>query len=173
MESSNGRSLRARSPLTTVAPSTPAWIGTGRNASRNAVETGNGTLDLEDATSFGYRWKTAAPGADASGGDVSTLHAGNRIYSLPWDGVVKAWDTTGSAADRAPLWSTPAASGIFRGDLSLAGDRIITFDNSGRLTAISASTGTTIWQTTEPGSGSYFGSLVVGTSVFIRDGSAT
>ena len=172
VKSSNGRTLRRALTLTTVAPSTPAWVGTGRNATRNAVETGNGTLDLENATTFGYRWKTSAPGPDASGGDVSTLHVGNRIYSLPWDGVVKAWDSTGSAADRAPLWSTPASSGIFRGDLSLAGDRLITFDNSGRLTAISTSTGATVWQTPDTVSGSYFGSLVIGTSVFIRDGNA-
>ena len=52
----------------------------------------------------------------------------------------------------------------------MAGDRILAFDNAGRLSAIRASDrrrpcGTT----TDPVSGSYFDLLVVGTSVFVRD----
>ncbi len=146
----NGRVAERSYPLEVVAGTTWSWELAGRDASRNPFVPGSAAFGLDAAPSFAFRWKTAAPGATISGGDVDAVWAGDRAYAIQWDGTLSAWATTGSAANRAPLWSTsPAGVGVqFVGQPSLAGDRLIVRDSAGHVQGIRLTDGAHLWTTT-------------------------
>ncbi len=146
----NGRYTEHSYPVQVVTGSTWSWGLTGRDASRNPFVPGSSVLGLDTAPSFAFRWKTAAPGTSITGGDLDAVWAGDRAYAVQWDGTLSAWDTTGTATNRAPLWSKlPAGEGVtFVGQPSLAGDRLIVRDSNGHVQGIRLTDGANLWTTT-------------------------
>ncbi len=169
----NGRtSDRAFSIQVVPATSTGGWPSQGREASGNPFDWGTGLLDLEDAPSISFRWKTAAPGVSVTGNLLDVVASGTRMYGVQWDGFLKAWDTAGSTANRSHAWAVKPVAANFMGGATIAGDRILVRDDSGDLYARDVTTGAPIWQTVTP-PGAAFGNegpLVVGSTVVVRDG---
>ncbi len=165
----NARTHEHTFPIMVVASVAPIWQSTGRNATRNPLEPGTGLLDLEDAPSFAFRWKTAAPGAPTYGGDQEVVVRGTVMYSVAWDGVLRAWSTSGSAANRPALWSASPTTGGYVGAPTLSAGKLFVRDDSGLLHAVNASNGAPLWETPDPVAGNYEAPLVVGSSVFVRD----
>ncbi|HSV38832.1 MAG TPA: PQQ-binding-like beta-propeller repeat protein, partial [Nocardioidaceae bacterium] len=167
----NARFAERSFPVLVVGTPAEGWFTTGRDATRNGFEPGTGVLDLSAAPTFAFRWKTAAPGATAHGGDQDVVASGNRMYNIAWDGILRAWDTTGNTANRLPVWDETPPLADYLGPPTLAGDRLIVFDTSGpSLHAVRASDGQHLWGPTAPiqfGSG-YDAPLVVGSAVFVR-----
>ncbi len=168
---SNGRaSTRPFTVLVEPATTTATWLHMGRDASRNPYEPGSGELQLEDAPTFSYRWTTAAPGTAVSGGDLDVGMIGDTLYTVMWDGLLKAFSTTGTTTNRPPLWTASAETGsTFYGAPAVAGDRIVLKDNGGYLYALNATTGARVWRTDESVTTTANQPLVVGSSVFVRD----
>ena len=170
----NGRTAERAFTLQVVpASTTPGWATSGRDATGNPFEPGTGALGLGDAPSLSFRWKTAPPGAVVSGNRLDVVTAGDRMYGVQWDGMLKAWDTTGSTANRAPAWAVKPDGMGFRGGATVAGNRILVRDDSGDIHARDLATGAALWNTTSS-LGFPFGDegpLVVGSTVVVRDGS--
>ena len=146
----NGRFVDRGYPLQVLTAGTWSWGTTGRDASRNPFVPGNSVLGLSTAPSFGFRWKTATPGTTITGGNLDAVYASDRVYAVQWDGTLSAWDTTGTATNRAPLWSKlPSEAGVtFLGQPSLAGDRLIVRDSTGHVQGIRLTDGASLWTTT-------------------------
>ncbi len=166
----NGRFTERSYPIQVVTGTTWSWGLTGRDASRNPFVPGNAVLGLDAAPSFAYRWKTAAPGAAITGGNLDAVWAGDRVYAVQWDGRLSAWDTTGAATNRAPLWSKlPTGDGVtFVGQPSLAGDRLIVRDSTNHVQGIRLTDGANLWTTTGTvtSNNGYQPMLVSGTAFF-------
>ena len=94
---------------------------------------------------------------------------GTVMYSVAWDGVLRAWSTSGSAANRPALWSASPTTGGYVGAPTLSAGKLFVRDDSGHLHAVNASNGAPLWETPDPVAGSYEAPLVVGSSVFVRD----
>ena len=168
----NGRTAdRALTLQVVPATSAGGWTTTARDASGNPFDSGTGQLDLDDVPSMSYRWKTAAPGATVTGNLLDVVASGTRMYGVQWDGYLKAWDTTGSTANRAPVWSVKPDDANFGGGATIAGSRILVSDDSGHIYARDLATGAPLWRTTDaPGIPfGYEGPLVVGSTVVVRD----
>ena len=167
----NGRSITRSLPLSVVTSGTPSWTTSARDATRNAFEPGTGQLDLSAAPSIAFRWKTAPPGTTQFGNDQDVALSGTTLYTVGWDGVLKAFDTTGSQANRTPLWTALPSAGTgqgYTGAPTVSGSRIFVLDTDGRLHGVDASTGADLWHTDQV-SGGWTAPLVVGSDVFIRD----
>ncbi len=167
----NGRSTTRSLPVGVVASATPTWTTTSRDATRNPLEPGTGQLDLSEAPTFGFRWKTAPPGPTTSGGDQDVVLGAGVMYTVAWDGKLAAYDTTGSQANRLPLWAVdpPAGTGAgFTGQPTISGTTLLVFDTSGALHAVSTAGGAPLWHT-DPLNGPTDAPLVVGGSVYVRD----
>jgi|GEM_PF-4122879 len=166
--SGNGRTAQTSFPLAVVGSTAATWTANGRNATRNPFEPGTGLLDIEAAPTFAPRWTTQAPGASVTWDVPHVVADGNRIYTVGRDGLLKAFDATGSAADRPPLWAVGAdAGGLFRGTITLTGDRIIANGQDGSLYAIRASDGFKLWRTVATNLDD--DAIVVGSVVATRD----
>ena len=169
----NGRTDDRAFTLQVVpAASSGGWSTTARDASGNPFDAGTGQLELEDAPTISYRWKTAAPGASVTGNLLDVVASGTRMYGVPWDGFLKAWDTTGSTANRAPVWAVKPDDASFTGGATIAGNRILVRDDSGHVYARDLATGGPVWRTTDS-PGMPFGDegpMVVGSTVVVRDG---
>ena len=155
------------------ATSSAGWTTTGRDATGNPFEPGSGQLGLDDAPTLSFRWKTAAPGATLTGSMLDVVSSGTRMYGVQWDGLLKAWDTTGSTANRTPVWEVKPDGAMFNGGVTIAGNRILVRDDSGHIYARDLATGAPLWQTAST-PGTPFGPegpLVVGSTVVVRDGS--
>jgi outer membrane protein assembly factor BamB len=158
-------------PLGVVTSGTPAWTTSFRDATRNPLEPGTGQLDLADAPTFAFRWKTAPPGPTQFGDDQDVALAGTMLYTTGWDGTLKAFDTTGSQANRPPIWAVVPAPGTgagYTGAPSISGTRILVFDTDRRLHAVSTTDGSDLWHTDQL-SGPADAPLVVGSAVYVRD----
>ena len=166
----NGRSVTRSMPLQVVTSAPPSWTTTNRDATRNPFEPGTGQLDLEMGPGISLRWKTAAPGPSVTGQDQDVALSGTTMYTVGWDGPLKAFSTTGSAANRAPLWTAlPAAGGTaYNGPPTVSGTQVFVFDNDGRLHGVDAATGTDQWHTDQL-HGTFDAPLVVGNRVLVRD----
>ena len=149
----NGRTHERSFPIMVVASVAPIWQSSGRNATRNPLEPGTGLLDLDDAASFAFRWKTAAPGASTFGGDQDVVVRGTVMYSVAWDGVLRAWSTSGSAANRPALWSATPTTGGYVGAPTLSAGKLFVRDDGGHLHAVNASNGAPLWETPDPVAG--------------------
>ena len=146
----NGRSVTRSLPLSAVTSGTPSWTTTARDATRNAFEPGTGQLDLSAAPSIAFRWKTAPPGTTQFGNDQDVALSGTTLYTVGWDGVLKAFDTTGSQANRTPLWTALPSAGTgqgYTGAPTVSGSRIFVLDTDGRLHGVDATTGADLWHT--------------------------
>jgi outer membrane protein assembly factor BamB len=169
---SSGRAARRFLSVQAVQTSTPSWGSLARDASRNAFEPSVPSVDVDSAPSLGFRWKTSAPGTSATSyNDPVTF--GDRLYDVGVDGVLRAWDTTGNATNRPPLWTAVPDTGdgqpqTYMGSPVVAGDRLIVFDVLGHLSAVRVSDGETLWRTAAPVPVAYTrGPLVVGTSILV------
>jgi outer membrane protein assembly factor BamB len=170
----NGRTDTRSLPLQVVTSGTPSWTTTARDATRNAFEPGMGELDLPNAPSIAFRWKTTPPGPTQFGYDQDVALSGTTLYTVGWDGALKAFDTTGSQANRAPVWSALPSAGNgqgYVGPVSISGTRILVADNDGRVHGVSTVTGADLWHTDTAVAWNGTAPLVVGTGVFVRDGS--
>jgi outer membrane protein assembly factor BamB len=168
----NGRTAdRAFTIQVVPAASTGGWTSTFRDATGNPFDSGTGLLDLEDAPTFSFRWKTAAPGTTVTGGDLDVVASGTRMYGTQWDGFLKAWDTTGSTANRTHVWAVKPDTGNFVRGVTITADRVLVRDDSGYLHARNLTTGAPVWTTADTPGLPYGddGPLVVGTTVVLRD----
>jgi outer membrane protein assembly factor BamB len=169
----NGRYTERSYPLQVLADAAWSWGQAGHDATRNPFVPGSSILGLATAPSFGYRWKTAAPGAAISGGNLDAMWANDRVYAVQWDGTLSAWDTTGSTANRTPVWSKlPTAPGVtFVGQPSLAGDRLIVRDSTNHVQGIRLTDGADLWTTaTAVTSNNGFQSMLVSGTTFFTTG---
>ena len=166
----NGRSSR-RLPLGAGRQTgTPAWGAYGRDGTRNPFEPSVPTIDADTAPTLAYRWKTAAPGTSTTSyNDPVTV--GNRLYEVGVDGVLRAWDTTGSTTNRAPLWNVLPATGSdpatgFTSTPFVDGTRLIVLDQAGFLNARSTVDGAPLWRVASDVSTYPFkGVVVTGTTI--------
>ena len=62
-----------------------------------------------------FRWKTAAPGATVTGDLLDVVASGTRMYGAQWDGFLKAWDTTGTTANRRRVGGQARRGELHRG----------------------------------------------------------
>ena len=154
------------------AASSGGWTSTARDASGNPFDPGSGQLDLEDAPTVSYQWRTAAPGPMVTGNLLDVVASGTRMYGVQWDGFLKAWDTTGSTANRTPEWAVKPDGASFMGGATIAGNRILVRDEYGHIYARDLATGAQVWRTTDsPGIAfGHEGPMVVGSTVVVRDG---
>lgn len=169
----NGRVATRALPLQVVTNAAPSWSTTNRDATRNPFEPGTGQLDLSAGPGIAFRWKTAPPGPSQFGNDQDVALSGSTLYTVGWDGTLKAFDTTGSAANRAPLWAVlpaPGAGAGYTGAPSVSGTRIFVFDTEGRLHAVNTANGADLWHTDQL-SGPLEAPLVVGSAAYVRDSS--
>ncbi len=96
---------------------------------------------------------------------------GNRLYEVGVDGVLRAWDTTGSTTNRAPLWNVLPATGSdpatgFTSTPFVDGTRLIVLDQAGFLNARSTVDGAPLWRVASDVSTYPFkGVLVTGTTI--------
>ena len=168
----NGRTHdRAFTVQVVPAVSTGGWTTTSRDASGNPFDPGAGQLDLEDAPSVSFRWKTAAPGESVTGGQLDVVASGTVMYGVQWDGYLRAWDTTGSTANRPHLWAVKPDTANFSRGATIAGDKILVRDDSGYVYARDLATGAAVWRTADTPGLPYGdeGPLVVGSTVVVRD----
>lgn len=146
----NSRSSQLTMPLTVVASGTPAWTSAGRDGTRNPFEPGTGALDVDDAATIGPRWTTQTPGSANHFAPWNVVAVGARIYTVTPDGLLAAYDSTGTTAARAPLWTAHGdEAATFNGRVVHAGDRLLVRGTDGGLYAFDATTGTRLWRTAE------------------------
>jgi outer membrane protein assembly factor BamB len=152
--SPNGRYTRRDLSLAVVQPgASTGWGLVGKSAARNPVELAETSLDVGPAPAIAFRWKTATADALTAYGTPTTV--GNRLYLVDSDGLLKAWDTTGSTTNRAPLWSVAADSSVngnnyYVGVPVVDGNRLVVHDIYGYLTALSTTNGSVVWRSSEP-----------------------
>lgn len=100
-------------------------------------------------------WKTAAPAVPAGWTpDVTRepIVAGSRMYETAADGVLRAFDTTGTATDRTAVWQAPADSGHrWASAPTLVAGTLYVQDDAGTLAAVRASDGVRLWTRALPG----------------------
>ena len=172
VNASNGRSSARFVTLQAVQTGTPDWSMLGRDATRNPFEVSVPSLDVDTAPTLGFRWKTALPGP-ANTQYNSPVTVGTRLYDVGVDGVLRAWETTGSTTNRPALWTADPETGAdpassFVASPVVASDRLIVLDAQTHLNAVRASDGVPLWRTTDPVSTSYLNPpLVVGSSILV------
>ena len=172
-----GRTATAAYTLTVVGGSPGDWTTTGRDATGNAFDPGEATIGLGSAPSLAYRWKTQNP-AEGAFNDTTRqpVVVGTRLYDVDRAGELKAWDTAGTATNRAPVWHTPAdqtsAGTYFNGAPTYSGGVLYLLDSRGALEAVRASDGVRLWTSSTTSTfGTSQGSapLVVGTRILVKD----
>ncbi len=175
--SSNGRTRQRTYPLH-VVPATSAhdWTTGGSAEARNPFVPGTGALDITLSPGFSSRWSTAAVGDGSAAYQTNVVVKGTRFYTVAGSGVMRAYDITGTTANRAPLWST-AAPGIddlpdpnnyFKGSIAMGTTAIVGVDQFGRLHAVRISDGLLLWSS-PPSDPAYTTPFVTGGTVVVRD----
>lgn len=166
---SNGRTSDIPLLLEVVANDSAPWSTAGRDATRNPFTAGDGTVGLDTAPTFAFRWKTSTPTEIVAGSGLDVAASGTRMYATSVDGKLQAWDTTGNTTNRAAVWT---ASGTFSGPPSLAGDRLIARTEDGKMHGIRLSDGAELWRTANyvwTAASGNVAPLVVGSTFFMFD----
>ena len=173
VKSSNGRAPAAQlHPDHVAAPSTPSL---GRHRTQRDPQRGR------DRQRQPSTWRTHPPSATAGrprrpvrtppAATSRPCMSATGSTASPWDGVVKAWDSTGSAArPRAAVVDARGVRDLPRRPDAWPATGSSRFDSTGRLNAHQGQRRVDPVEDHGPGRpGTTSASLVVGTSIFIRD----
>ncbi|MFN8097646.1 MAG: Ig domain-containing protein [Dermatophilaceae bacterium] len=92
--------------LGVITTGTASWNAALRGPDNNAFEPAETTIGLGSAPSLGYRYTLAQPSVTSVGANKDQpLVVGNRAYLIGPDGLLRAWDTTGTTTNRPALWA--------------------------------------------------------------------
>ena len=129
----------------------PNWTMPGRDAGGQGFNPAETTIDLDVAAQLAFRWRTVqVPSTTTIDYTRQPVVIGQRVYDVLGDGKMRAFSTTGSAANRAALWTTDAsptdATIPFLGQVVASGTTLYALDQSGALVAVRASDGFRLWR---------------------------
>ena len=148
-----GASRTTTLTLAVVATGTALWNAPLGGPDNNAFKPAETTIGLTTAPSLGYRFHLAEPALDSVAGyREAPLVVANRAYVISQDGLLRAWDTTGTTTNRAALWAKgpdPAdATRTFASapNLSYSNGTLVCVDNTSALVAIRATDGARLWR---------------------------
>ena len=130
------------------------WTAEGRNGSRNGWNRGEVGIGLDTALGLAYRWKTSTTTTEVYGAnDRQPVVVGDRLFDVDLLGRLNAWSTTGSTANRLPLWTKSAVGAQPDGCVNhypdspvASGGVLYLMDAQGFLEAVQLSTGAQLWR---------------------------
>ncbi|MGN6694786.1 MAG: putative Ig domain-containing protein [Aquihabitans sp.] len=154
---------------------TSTWSAEGRDATRTSTNPFDAAITLDAAAQLGFRWKTATPAGTEQSivSDHSPIVVGSRVIDADMVGRLAAYDTTGTAANRSPVWSLTAKDGAYYPDAPVeSGGVLYLFDSNRYLDAVRASDGVRLWHVDVGGPPQYQRNelLVVGTRILFLNG---
>lgn len=153
-DSKGGATRTGALVLGVIATGTASWNAPLGGPDNNAFEPAETSIGLGTAPSLGYRFTLAQPSVTSVlGYREQPLVVGNRAYVVGPDGLLRAWDTTGTTTNRPALWakgSDPADPARHFGSnpsLSYSNGTLVAVDDMSRLVAVRASDGAILWRT--------------------------
>ncbi|MCU1352657.1 MAG: Ig family protein [Acidimicrobiales bacterium] len=159
---------------------TGSWNTSGMSGARNGFNPFESVVSLDAAPTLAARWTTAvAPNPDGHDGDDSKepVVVGTRLYHVQTNGLLYAYDTTGSTTNRLHVWKAAADAGHwFATAPTESGGTLYLLDEALTLYAVRASDGVRLWKHALPDAvappTSYGRApLVAGGAVMFLDGS--
>jgi hypothetical protein len=170
-----GRSRVRSLYVQVVGAGTSTWSVEGHDGSRASANPFETVITRDAAAQLAYRWKTAAPAGTEQSivADHSPVVVGSRVIDVDMVGRLAAYDATGSAANRAPVWSLTAKDGAYYPDAPAeSGGVLYLFDSNRYLDAVRASDGVRLWHVDVGGPPQYQRNelLVVGTRILFLNG---
>lgn len=169
----NGQKRTRIQYVEVLGSSTDAWSAEGRDGARTGYNPGETTITRDASAQLAFRWKTATPvGTQVYPVfDHQPTVAGTRVFDVDKIGRLAAYDTTGTTANRAPVWTLTGVSGATYLDAPVeSGGVLYLFDSNRNLDAVQASTGARLWHVAG-GPTQYQRNelLVAGTRIVFRD----
>lgn len=145
----NGRN-RTRSLLIQVlaAGGTNTWNGDGHGPTRDGFNPVETTIGRTTAAQLGYRWITATPAGTEQGivADHQPTVAGGKVFDADKIGRLAAYSTSGTTANRLPLWTLTALDGAAYLDAPIeSGGTLYLMDSNRNVDAVRASDGVRLW----------------------------
>ncbi len=151
----NGAARTRRVGLSVLALGTASWTSAFGGPDNNPFARAETAIDVPTAGTLAYRFGFGNAGSTSpayGNDDDAPLIFGNRAYIVREDGLLAAYDLTGMTANRPPLWTAYADpsdhSILFQPRrLTSTAATLVGIDYLGRLVAIRASDGASLWRT--------------------------
>ncbi|MBV9950600.1 MAG: PQQ-binding-like beta-propeller repeat protein [Acidimicrobiia bacterium] len=108
-DAKSATATRAINLAVSGAPGTSQWNTVGHDGARDAFNADETAVGLSNVQQVAARWKTAAYGAGVYPvGYPEPISVGGKLFATGRDGVLRAFDATGTTTNRAALWSASA-----------------------------------------------------------------
>lgn len=143
-----GRSRSRSLYVQVLGAGTSSWSAEGRDGSRTGANPFDTVIGRGTAAQLASRWKTAAPAGTEQSivWDHSPIVVGSRVVDVDMVGRLAAYDATGTAANRAPVWALTALDGAYYPDAPVeSGGTLYLLDSNRKLDAVRASDGVRLW----------------------------
>jgi outer membrane protein assembly factor BamB len=165
-----GRSRSRPLYVQVLGSGTSAWSSEGRDGSRTGTNPFETVISRTAAAQLALRWKTLTPAGTEQSivADHSPVVVGTRVIDVDKIGRLAAYDTAGTTANRAPVWSLSALEGAYYPDAPVeSGGTLYLLDSNRKLDAVRASDGVRLWHVDVGGPVQYLRNelLVVGSRV--------
>ena len=170
----HGRSRSRSLFVPVVGGGTNGWSGESRDGTRTASNPAETTITRDAAAQLAFRWKTAAPAGTEQSivSDHQPVVVGTRVIDVDQIGRLAAYDTTGTTANRAPVWTRPALGTAYYPDGGYESSGVLyLFDSERNLDAVRLSDGVRLWHVAGIGPTQYLRNeiVVVGSRILYLD----